>query len=884
MIGKFKTGMGESAILDAKGRKAGIGAFYSGFLDERKSFLCRFLFDRYISRVTIDQAYVDELNALSEKGFIVFAQKNKSQLNCLIMRDVFLKTIKGNIFCHSINMSFWQPLSVNFRIFLNHLCRMIFRSGESHDQQYILKEIARNNCRAILYLRGSGFLSLKPWKDPIIQLINAQKELDRPIYLVPVLVSYGRRREKTQKTISEIIFGMKENPGAIRRTITFFRYSKKARILCSRPVDLSEFLEKNKGRSPETISYNMRRELIERIDSEKRAIFGPVLKSRDELMETALRDTYMVKMIEEMAASGPKDVKAITKESKKYLNEIAADFNEIYIEIWYKLLSWVWNNIYDGIIADGNGLAKIKEISKKMPFVIIPCHRSHIDYLLLHYVFEDNGIQLPFIAAGSNLSFWPLGVLFRKSGAFFLRRSFQNQGLYQTVFSKYLKVLLKEGFPIEFFIEGGRSRTGKMIMPKYGLLSMIIQAYKEGISDDLALIPVYIGYDRIIEEKSYLKELGGAPKAPEKAVDLLKSGSVLRKRFGSVYVNIGEPILLKSYLASLDKSYESMFQEERRSLYRKIGYEIVNEINQSSIVTPFSLTACGLLCHYRRGIAQNELMTIINAFYDWLVFSDVKFASTFSRKEKAIENALDLFEQSHLIDKLGLEEEDRDEDIEEIIYSVPDDKRLNLEYYKNNILHFFISLSFVSASILSSREDTVPIYRIMEDYRFFKRLFKNEFIFGDKKDDVDEVNRALNYMHETGMIMGSERGNEAWIEVKGRGRLQMRPFAGLIHNYIESYWVVIRGCSYLKKAASPERDFSKKVQSLGNRMYKKGEITRGEALSTQNYHNAIKFLSDAEIVAVEVAKDKKERETKSYTLTNDKLKIESLRQNLFRFL
>ena len=876
--------MDVSISSEAKVSASGNGELFTGYLNEKKSLLCRILFDRYISRVTIAQEYVEELIELSQKGIVVFAQKNKSQLNCLIMRDVLLQRFKGSIFCYGMNMCLWQPLSLNLRIFFSRIFQKLFRRTPSPDQNSIFKELAKSTGQAIVYLRGSEYLNVKPGRDPIIQLINVQKEVDRPVYIVPVLVSYGRRREKTQKTLVEIIFGMKENPGALRRTITFFRHSKKGKILCSRPVDLREVLKNNRGKSPETMSYNLRRELIDRIDNEKRAIFGPVLKSRDELIETVLRDTYLVKWIEDTAASGPKDVKAITREAKKYLNEIAADFNEIYIEVWYKLLTWLWNNIYDGIVTDRNGLAKIKEISKKMPFVIIPCHRSHIDYLLLHYVFEVHGLQLPFVAAGINLSFWPMGVLFRNSGAFFLRRSFQGQDLYQAVLSKYIKVLLKEGFPVEFFIEGGRSRTGKMVMPKYGLLSMIIQAYKEGISDDLALVPVYIGYDRIIEEKAYLKELGGAPKAPESPVDLLKTSGALRKRFGSVYVNIGEPILMKSYLASLETSYENMTMDERRSLYRKIGYEVVGEINKHSVVTPFSLTASGLLCHYRRGIAQNELMSIIYAFHDWLAHSGVKFAATISQKEKAVENALDLFEKSGLINKMGIEEEDREDEIEEIIYSVPDDKRLNLEYYKNNILHFFASLSFVATSILSSQEDTIPLYRIMEDYKFFKRLFKNEFIFDDKRDDVDEVNMVLNYMHEAGMIVGSERGHEALIEVKGKGRTNLRPFAGLIHNYIESYWVVIRGCSYLKINAKSDRDFRKRIQSLGIRMYRKGEITRGEALSTQNYQNAIKFLVDADILAVEVVKDKKDRETKVYNLTADKSKAETLRQNLFRFL
>ena len=271
--------------------------------------------------------------------------------------------------------------------------------------------------------------------------------------------------------------------------------------------------------------------------------------------------------------------------------------------------------------------------------------------------------------------------------------------------------------------------------------------------------------------------------------------------------------------------------------------------------------------------------------HNYLVYRNVKFSSTFTYRERVVTDALALFEQSGIIVKMGVEEEDEKEEVEEIVYSLDEDKRLNLEYYKNNILHFFVPLSFVATSILSTSEDTVPLYQIMEDYRFFKKLFKNEFIFDDKTDDVDEVNQVLNYMHDRGMIAGEECGNKAWIEVKGKGRLNLRPFAGLIHNYIESYWVVIRGCSYIKKGSRAEREFTKKIQQLGTRMYKKGEIMRAEALSSLNYQNAMKFLRESEILMVSQASDKKDKkETSFYSLTEDRNKIESLRQRLFKFL
>ena len=313
-----------------------------------------------------------------------------------------------------------------------------------------------------------------------------------------------------------------------------------------------------------------------------------------------------------------------------------------------------------------------------------------------------------------------------------------------------MKVLLKEGLPIEFFIEGGRSRTGKMVMPRYGLLSMVIQAYQEGISSDLAIIPIFIGYDRVMEEKSYLRELGGEPKKKENAGTVRRNTGVLRRRYGRVYVNSGEPLLLKSYLASLEKPFEEMFIVERRSLYRKIGYEIAGEINNVSVVTPFSLIAACMLCHYRRGMAHDDLMEIFNEFYEFLLFNRVRFASTFSHKEQAVSEAFSIFEKANLISKMGIEEEDIAEEVAEIIYSIEDGDRLTLEYYKNNVLHFFVPFAFVATSILAHNEDKIKLYTIMEDYKFLKRFFRNEFIFNDEKDDVEEVKAILTYMHKKG--------------------------------------------------------------------------------------------------------------------------------------
>jgi len=856
-----------------------IGEYYSGSLYDDSSSPLLWYLRRILSKVNIAEEYVDDLQTLEQKGVVIYALKNKSQINSLILRDLTRRLgVREPSYCHGINMILWQPFIYAFKTIVSRIFHNPYRKK-------ILKQLTEKKKSSVIYLRGSQFIGSKYAKDPLLQLIAAQRTLDVPVYLVPLLVAYGRRREKKDKTVFDLLFGETENPGMLRRMINFMRFYPKAFVVASDPIDLAEYCEKNSASSlsPETKSYMLRRELIDRIDEEKRTIVGPILKSREELVDMVLRDRDLVQFMEKTAAVDKKDYQDIVKQSKKYLFEIAADYNETYIGLWDKFLTWLWNDIYDGVVIDREGLTRMRNVSRKMPFVVVPCHRSHIDYLFLSYVFYHNNIQMPFIAAGTNLMFWPMGHVFRKSGAFFIRRTFKGDALYGEIFSKYLKILLQEGFPVEFFIEGGRSRTGKMIMPKYGLLSMVIQAYREGACDDLAIIPAYIGYDRVIEEKSYLKEIGGAQKEKEKTSSLLKSRKVLRKRYGSVYLNIGEPISLKSYLASQDVPFDDMAMTERQAFYRKIGYDIVGEINNISVVSPFSLVSAGLLSHYRRGVSHGEFMDIIEEFYDYLAFRKVRFSSTFTHKEKAIHDALSRLEQFGYISRLGTEEEE-EEEVEEVIYSIEDDKRMNLEYYKNNILHFFIPLTFVATSILSSAEDQIPLSKIMEDYSFLKRLFRHEFIFDDELDDLDEVSAVLSYIHDRGMISGREVDNEAWIEVKGKGRANLTSYAGLIQNYIESYWIAMRGSAYARSKKRQQRDLVKKMQKLGTKMFKTGEVSKAEALSQLNYQNAVKFLEDEEILLMIDEKKERRRETKNFILTEDKNRIESLRHRLFRFM
>jgi glycerol-3-phosphate O-acyltransferase len=233
--------------------------------------------------------------------------------------------------------------------------------------------------------------------------------------------------------------------------------------------------------------------------------------------------------------------------ARKHAMEIAANYSQSFVTFMALLLGRLWNWLYDGV--DFQHVEKLSDVGDGAEIIYVPCHRSHMDYLLLSYVIYRKGFAVPHIAAGVNLNMPVIGRFLRKGGAFFLRRSFKGDPLYAAVFTKYLGFMMARGHPLEYFIEGGRSRTGRLLPPRTGMLSMTVRSFVRDPKRPVVFMPVYFGYERIAEGRTYIGELSGRPKEKESVFGLLKAtASVLRSKFGKVHVNLGEPIPLDELL------------------------------------------------------------------------------------------------------------------------------------------------------------------------------------------------------------------------------------------------------------------------------------------------------------------------------------------------
>ena len=822
---------------------------YAGYLPSRPGFLLRYTLDPFFKRVTVKPRYLERLRELADRGAVVYALKYRSHLDFLFFNRRYQRLgVTAPEVAFDLNLWMWQPLSHLVQIIsaaVNYFTRR--RSWPNPFQDGYFSDTIREKRGSLLFLVDQvGFRQrfLKPRQDPIRHLLEIQETVDFPIFLVPQMVMYEKAPFREDKGLWQLFFGDSENPGRLRKLGLCLLKAKSAVVDVVEPMNLQEALA---AASPDVrlrdLAQEIRRELIQRLDVQRRIITGPVIKSREEVMELTLTDPVLTSSMEHLAETEKKKLAKIKKTAQDYFWEMSADPHFFFINSMLRVVDWLSKHLFDGIVFDAKGFEKAREASQRGPLIFVPCHKSHLDYLILNNLIYKHHMQPPRIAAGKNLSFWPLGPIFRGSGAFFIRRRFLGGKLYAEVLYTYIKTMLKTGYNLEFFIEGGRSRTGKLVLPKLGLLNMILRAYDEGAAPDILFVPTFIGYDQVPEEKAYLKELEGGKKEAESMGQLVGARKFLKGRYGRAYIQFSDPISLQAYLAQLPQAEPGDLQTRQHS--QELASRIIQAINQISVVTPFSLVCSALLTYPRKGVYRRELLQIIQVLSDYLEHQGVPETDSLEDLNQAVEETLALCESRKLITPIEKEEGLTDE-LGLGGYSIDETKRPLLEYYKNNILHFFLPAAMVSLAILAGQGFEFKREQILEDYGFLQDFFRNEFIYSDA-DPESQVTQTLDYFASRGVVITLDP-QEASYTLSASGLKELAYFANLLFNYLESYWIVFRSIKYLQKKPRSEKEFLKRIQSIGAKLHKMGEVERTEALSEATFQNALKIFGEKGIV------------------------------------
>ncbi|KAH8809041.1 acyltransferase [Xylogone sp. PMI_703] len=513
---------------------------------------------------------------------------------------------------------------------------------------------------------------------------------------------------------------------------------------------------------------------------------------------------------------------------------------------------------------------------KKQSIIFLPCHRSHVDYVSLQLICYRLGLALPTVVAGDNLNFPVVGAFLQRAGAMWIRRSFGDDILYSTLVQAYIDTLLQGGYNFECFIEGGRSRTGKLLPPKFGILSFILDSILSGRVEDAIICPVSTQYDKVIETEGYVTELLGVPKKKENLVDFLSSSSVLSLKLGRVDVRFHEPWSLREFIQAQQSRTTGIPQQidmkaidnpaTRQRLLRTLGYKVLSDINAVSVVMPTALIGTVLLTLRGRGVGMSELIRRV----EWL-----------SERVRAKGGRVAHFGSTPTTDVIQRGLEVLGKDLVGLVDGLPEPTyyavdRFQLSFYRNMTIHLFITEALVSVAMYirvkrggGPDHQRVSYDELRDQVQFLSQLFSGEFIYPTEglAANLDNTLRGL----ESDQVIELIRDSEGKITAVGlaeveraAGRENYDFYCFLLWPFVEAFWLGAVSMMGLTPPLGHQGDDwidLKKAQDgaqlLGKTLYHQGDLSYFEAVNKETLKNAFSRFAQEGILLLGKSRDPK---------------------------
>ncbi|MGB6927118.1 glycerol-3-phosphate 1-O-acyltransferase PlsB [Psychrobacter sp.] len=522
------------------------------------------------------------------------------------------------------------------------------------------------------------------------------------------------------------------------------------------------------------------------LDKQRASMLGPDLSDRRNLVDKLVYSPAIKHAIEMEAAEKGTSVREARSQARGYANEMVNDYSHSIVRGFYKFLTWLWTQLYDGV--EVHHFERVRDLATDYELIYVPCHRSHVDYLLLSYVIYKRGLSIPYVAAGDNLDVPVLGPLLRGAVAFYIRRSFRGNALYTAVLREYMHTLITRNTPIEYFIEGGRSRSGRLLPPKMGMLAMTVHSQLRQTNKPVVFIPTYIGYERIMEGGTYVGELKGKPKESESLIGLLKVGRKIERIFGNVHLSFGTPLHLSDFMTKFDVPANSLpsdrtdspLDEKTSAMVDNIGVKVMQHINKAAVVTPVSLLSLVLLSAPKAALDENicrEQIALYQGLAQQLVYSEDTVIT-------------DMTPQQIIDYGIKLKLIERTPHILGDIIQVAGKQAALLSYFRNNILHVFILLSFLSA--LVARNGRIKRSRLDSIAEQLYPFLQSElFLYYPAHGLADTLNKKVDNLLSHGLIVDLGDDTLSVPESNSKHYQQLQVLATPVGQSLERYFMTL---------------------------------------------------------------------------------------------
>ncbi|MDJ0850657.1 MAG: glycerol-3-phosphate 1-O-acyltransferase [Myxococcota bacterium] len=643
------------------------------------------------------------------------------------------------------------------------------------------------------------------------------------------------------------------DPGRVRQSAVRWWQPDRCRVVLGEPAPLSELRNRwrdaggsDAGETGGLASYVVRRAHLA-LERAERRLRGSRYKVPRFVPEEILARPSFRGAVRQLAHELEQPEKPLLATASRYLKEIAAAHDPFVIDLVARLIHKLYSVGYgDAIHYDRSQLQALYRLAQRHPVVFLPTHKSNLDSLALKYALHENGLPPNHTAAGINMNFFPVGPLSRRSGCFFIRRSFRDNPLYKLVLRSYIDYLIEKRFSLEWYIEGGRSRSGKLLPPMLGLLAYVVDAYRRGKSEDVILLPVSIAYDQIQDVGSYAAEQRGVVKQKESFGWFVGFVRALRRHYGAIHFRFGEPLSLSTVLGPPDPS-ASPDVDERNLELQKLAFEVCVRINRVTPITPTSLVTLALLGVGDRALTVPEIARGLGNLMRYVERRKLTATGDLEKLEstEGIEATLEALRESGVVTCF--------DEGPEAVWAIGRDQHLAAAYYRNTIIHFFVTGAIAELALLRAAEqdegDAAPAEAFWSECAALRDLLKFEFFFSEKEDFQRELRSELG-LHEPSWEALLAEGGESVV-----GLLRsFKPFSAhrILRPFLEAYAVVADHLGQQgEQPVEDEAGFVRECLALGRQYELQQRVRSHESVSKVLFQSALDLARNRGLLAAE---------------------------------
>jgi glycerol-3-phosphate O-acyltransferase len=802
----------------------------------RFNLFFRWFARRFFRHFDLDDATVARLRELESRGAVIFVMRYASRLDYFLFNELFVREgLSLSRFANGIHFHQYRPLARYLRAVFKRKRGLTPEEEQARARGTVSRLVAEGQpfflflrtarVRTWLRRRRGAAEKGKSELDLLEEVVRTAWDAGQAVHLVP-LALFWKKGPRTRSRFLNLFYGASTRPSDLAKVSSFLTTYRGLHVKVGDPIDLGAFIEERRAEGRYAIARKVRRSILTFLYREEKVVEGPTLRPRHKVQELVVGSPEVEATIAAEAQRRTIGIDRARAEAAKMFREIAANMNSTFLAGLNLIVVGIMRRLFASI--EFTGIEKIAEYAKRHPLVLAPSHRSYFDFLIISVVFYGNHLVPPHIAARENMAFGPMGFLFRRCGAFFLRRSLDDP-LYKAVFRAYVSYLVREGFTQEFFIEGGRSRTGKTLSPKLGLLTWDVEAFLTSARRDLFFVPIAITYERLVEEGAMVGELAGGRKSEESVMGLVRARKFLQRRFGTVHVNFGEPISLAGALGNRrerfarDTSPEMV--AEQRLFVQQLGNRIAERINWAVVPNATAIAASAMLGARARGLFRPDLVQRMQDVVDLLRLQDVRLTPALLQDEGEFAESIASLLRADL---LRSTEDPRGE----ILY-FEESARRALDLYRNSIVHYMVAPSFLARRLLAGPAGD----DLRSDLGEWLDLFYSEYHSPRGEVLAAHFDGFIDYFERFGWVERSE----GQVRATEKGAPHFTLLAEQTRGVVEVYYATFAAVSGFEGDLGAKA-LGKAAGAQFQRGDLLGEVLRPESVNETTIANAIALL------------------------------------------